>query len=354
MRKLTKEDFILKSNEKHNYKYNYDDVIYIDSQKKVIINCKKHGQFKQIAAAHIRGQGCAKCNGGIKYTIEDFIRKANEVHNNYYNYSKYVYIDNKTKIDIICPEHGLFKQLSNNHLAGQGCAKCVGKFMTNNEFIEKCKKIHQGKYSYIKTIYKGAEVKITIICPEHGEFEQNASNHLNLKYGCAKCAGVAKSNTNDFIEKSIKIHGNLYDYSNVVYKNAKSNVEIICKKHGPFLQQPTKHLSYQGCPVCKFSKGEIKIFNFLSEKNINFKTQHRFNDLNLVFDFFLPDKNIAIEFDGIQHFKPVNHFGGIRSFENQKIRDIEKDEYCIKKNIHLLRIPYNKDIYELLSSNIDF
>ena len=354
MRRLTIEDFIFKSNKKHNYEYNYDDAIYINNYTKVIIKCKKHGAFEQSAAGHMRGQGCPKCKGGIKYDLEDFIKKGNEVHNMYYDYSKSIYIDNQSKINIICPEHGLFKQLSNNHLSGQGCPKCVGKFITNNEFIDKCTKAHNGKYSYIKTIYKGSEVKITIICTEHGEFEQKASNHLNLKYGCAKCAGVAKSNTIDFIEKSIKIHGDLYDYKNVFYRNAKNDVEIICKKHGSFLQQPTKHLSSQGCPVCKLSKGELKIFKILSENNINFKTHHRFNDLNLIFDFFLPDENIAIEYDGIQHFEPINHFGGFKSFENQKIRDKEKDEYCIKNNIHLLRIPYYKDEYELLSNTINF
>ena len=224
-----------------------------------------------------------------------------------------------TKIEILCPEHGLFKQLSNNHLSGQGCPKCKGKFLSNCEFIEKCEKIHKNKYDYTKTLYKGSEIKIEIICPEHGIFFQKASNHLNLKYGCPKCGGVAKSNTVDFIEKSIKIHGNLYDYKNVFYKNAKTNVEIICKKHGSFIQQPTKHLSNQGCPICKLSKGELEVMKILLENNINFKTQHRFNDLNLIFDFFLPDKNIAIEYDGIQHFEPINHFGGFNSELSKKI-----------------------------------
>jgi len=353
MRKLTKNDFIKISNEKHHNRYDYNVTKYINSQLKVDILCREHGLFTQLANAHMRGQGCPKCNGGIKYTTSDFIKKGNEIHNGYYDYSSCIYIDNFTKLEIICPEHGKFKQLSSNHLSGQGCPKCKGKSLSNDEFIESCNRVHNNKYDYTQTVYTGSKNKIKIGCKVHGIFNQKASNHINLKQGCPKCSDVLLSNTDEFIEKSFKIHGNIYDYKNVIYKNAKTDVEIICKKHGSFKQSPTKHLMSQGCPICKLSKGELKVMDILSKSNIVFLTQYKFEGFNLIFDFYIPSENLAIEYDGIQHFKPINHFGGNKRFKYQKERDKEKDEYCLTNNIHLLRIPYNENIHELLNTHIN-
>ncbi len=110
----------------------------------------------------------------------------------------------------------------------------------------------------------------------------------------------------------------------------------------------------QGCQICKLSKGELKIINILSNRNIEFKSQYKFEKLNLVFDFYILHLNLAIEYDGIQHFKPINYFGGQKAFESQTKRDNQKDEYCKKNNIHLLRIPYAQDIEKLLISHINF
>jgi very-short-patch-repair endonuclease len=103
---------------------------------------------------------------------------------------------------------------------------------------------------------------------------------------------------------------------------------------------------HQGCPICKLPKGELKILNILERYNTDYISQHKFNDLNLVFDFYLPKLNILIEYDGIQHFEPINHFGGIKSFISQKNRDEVKNQYCSKKNIKLFRIKYTDNIEE--------
>lgn len=346
MRKITKDEFISRSNTIHGNKYNYENINYINTQTKILINCKLHGNFEQLPNAHLRGQGCPKCNGGIRYNLQDFKEKSNKVHNNKYDYSKSIYISSNTPIDIICKIHGKFKQLPNNHISGQGCPKCNGKSLNKNEIIEKLNNIHNNKYDYSLSIFKGSQNNIKIICQSHGVFKQKLSNHLNLKQGCPICAGVKNSNTKEFIRKSIKIHGTLYDYKKVEYKNAKTNVKIRCKKHGEFQQQPSKHLSGQGCPICKLSKGELKIVKILEKYDIKYQSQKKFSDISLVFDFYISEKNTCIEFDGIQHFKPINHFGGKKAFEEQKIRDNKKDEYCLRNNIHLLRIPYYVDDIE--------
>ena len=189
------------------------------------------------------------------YTKKDFIEKANKVHENKYDYSKVEYKNNRIKVCIICPEHGEFLQIPNNHLRGKGCPVC-GKerrdllnTSNTNEFINKARKIHGDKYDYSKVEYINSQTKVCIICSEHGEFWQRPNNHLNGQ-GCIKCSGKELLKVDNFINKSRAIHGNKYDYSKVKYINAKTKVCIICPKHGEFWQKPFSHLQGQGCPVC--------------------------------------------------------------------------------------------------------
>lgn len=340
MKKLTTEEFIERSNKIHNNIYCYDNSIYKNNSTKIAIYCKIHGYFEQLPAAHMRGQGCSKCKGGIKYGLIEFIEKSNKIHNGRYLYDKSNYIDSSTILDIKCKIHGYFKQLPNNHISGQGCPKCAGKSLTNKEVIEKMNIVHNYKYNYDLSLFDGMLDKIKIECTQHGIFEQKASNHLNLKQGCPKCAGVYLSNKKEFIKKAIKKHGNLYDYNNVIYEGAKINVNIVCKKHGLFTQSPTKHLSGNGCPVCKVSKGEHSILVYLIDKKIKFNSQYKFDNFNLIYDFYLPKYNLCIEYDGVQHFHPVNHFGGKKSFNSQIKRDALKNKYCLEHKINLLRIKY--------------
>jgi hypothetical protein len=137
-----------------------------------------------------------------------------------------------------------------------------------------------------------------------------------------------------FIERSIKVHNNKYDYSLVNFINTKNKVKIICSEHGVFEQTPDSHYRKRGCPKCnKYSKiwSTLEIIN------------------HLPFDFYLPKKNICIEFDGVQHFKDSIYDKNGENLITRKIRDNIKNEYCIKNNILLIRIKYNENIEEKLS-----
>jgi len=206
-----------------------------------------------------------------KLTISEFVERAKKIHGDKYDYSKSYYIHNNEKIKICCKKHGLFNQTPHIHLHGSGCPICKGGVRCSLEdFICKAKKLNKNKYDYSKTIYKNSITKIKIICKLHGSFFQIPGNHLNLKQGCPTCANNIKLNTNEFINKAHKIHGNKYDYSKSVYgKNNVEKVIIICKKHGPFLQRPTEHLSLRGCPKCNYriSKPETEFLNYLEIPN---------------------------------------------------------------------------------------
>lgn len=190
--------------------------------------------------------------GGRNLTTDAFIAKAREKHGGKYDYSKVRYTDSQTKITIICPEHGEFEQIPNNHLSGKGCPKCGGVAkLTTDEFIARSRNVHGDKYDYSKVRYVNARCKVTIICPEHGEFEQKAGKHLSGQ-GCPNCVSFARSTTDMFVMKARKVHGDKYDYSKVKYVNGKTKVTIICPEHGEFEQMPSSHLKGHGCVKCGF------------------------------------------------------------------------------------------------------
>lgn len=133
------------------------------------------------------------------------------------------------------------------------------------KFIEKAKLVHGDKYIYEKTEYVKSCLKVTITCPKHGDFEQLPSNHIQGN-NCPKCGLEERSlkrisNTNAFIEKAKKIHGEKYDYSKVEYLSSHDKVTIICKKHGSFDQPPSRHLSNKGCPKCGIESHPKRPFN---------------------------------------------------------------------------------------------
>jgi very-short-patch-repair endonuclease len=291
-------------------------------------------------------------------TTAEFIKEAKAIHGNKYDYSQVEYKNSQTKVKIICPEHGEFEQSPNSHLQGAGCPKCGGsEKLTTNEFIIQAKEKHGNKYNYSQVEYINNKTKIKIICLEHGEFEQQPSNHLQ-EAGCPKCVGKNKT-TEEFIKEAKEVHRNKYDYSQVEYIDAKIKVKIICQEHGLFKQTPHAHLSGRGCAKCGYSsKGEQKIEAYLNEKNINFESQKRFDKLKdksyLFYDFYLPDFNLLIEFDGIQHFEPVDQFGGEKGFKQVQKRDKLKNEFAKKNRIDLLRISYLEfdQIEEILDSKL--
>ena len=356
-----KDKFIKQSNKIHNNKYDYSLVEYINIRTKVKIICPIHGVFEQRIYHHRSGTGCPKCSAdhsenfkSIVKTIQEFNKEANKIHSNKYDYKFVHYKNSQDKIKIICPEHGVFIQQMNAHLKGQGCSKCSHKHKyTTKEFIKKAKKIHGNKYDYKLVCYKNSDTKIKIICPEHDTFIQKANNHINGQ-GCPKCANNILYSKKEFIDKSNKMHDNKYDYSLVDYINNKTKIKIICPEHGVFIQKPYAHLQNRGCSVCNESKGEKATAKYLNDKNIQYIREYKFNDCKdknlLPFDFYIPSSNILIEYDGEQHYKPIEHFGGIKAFNKLKYRDNIKTKYCENNNIKLIRIKYNQNVKDILLS----
>lgn len=294
---------------------------------------------------------------GTFLTTELFIYKANKIHENKYNYSNVQYNNSKIKIKIICPKHGEFEQRPNNHIQGKGCILCAGtKKQTTSDFIIQAKKIHGDKFDYSLVNYINIKTKVKIICKNHGVFIQIPGDHIN-GFGCSKCGKVAKLNTDEFINRAIEKHGKVYDYSNVKYDGMHKKINIICKKHGTFMQTPHNHLKMAGCPKCNKSKGEKIISWFLNKNNIPHKEQMKFENCKkksiLPFDFYLPEHNMCIEFNGIQHYEPIKNMGGKIDFKKRLENDDIKSVFCKKNKIKLLTIKYDEKIVSILKKELN-
>ena len=388
-KKLTTEKFIEVAREVHGNKYDYSKVVYRSSHDKVCIICPEHGEFWIQPNSHLNGRGCQKCgnlNKGAnkKITQEEFLKRAKEIHGDKYDYSKVVYTGSKNEVCIICPEHGEFLQKPIYHTFNKcGCPKCALKANSDRnkqnrqsleDFVKKAKEIHGDKYDYSKAEYVNRKTKICIICPVHGEFWQTPSDHIFQKQGCPKCGIKRRADKNrlskeDFVLKAKEIHGNKYDYSKAEYVDCMKKVCIIChekdkngKEHGEFWQTPNSHLRGNGCPKCKESKGEREVREILENNSINYVQEKTFNWLkyngNMFLDFYLPEHNSAIEFQGIHHFIPVDFSGGGKEFaksnlKTQKERDKEKKRLCEEHGIKIYYIAYNEKIEKKLKTIIE-
>jgi hypothetical protein len=304
---------------------------------------------------------------------QPIIAKFQKVHNHKFDYSKVSYSTAKTKVIVICKEHGDFLITPNNHLSGYGCPKCVGRGFTKEEnlsrFITDAHKIHNNKYDY--SLIDLADKKLTIICPIHGKFTQSKIGHITNKSGCPQCGkNIATSKTQlgkpAFVGKANKTHNNRYTYDNVVYQGAHKKVSITCPTHGEFSVTPANHWSNGvGCPSCfnsNPSKGEVIIYDWLTKHNIHFEFQKSFPDLyykskngRLKYDFYIPNQNLLIEFDGEYHYNPIS-FSKLISGEEQlaitQVRDKLKTEYAATNGFSLLRIRFDDSILDSLKLHI--
>ena len=227
------------------------------------------------------------------------------------------------------------------------------------DFVDDARKVHGDKYIYIEDTYKNGRTKMTMVCPEHGEFEQRPNSHIQGS-GCPKCAGFQRT-TKDFIVEARKVHGDKYDYSKSDYKSATEKVCIICPIHGEFWQTPSNHLHGTGCPHCVKSTGEDAIYEWLTKNNINHIRQYKVIPNQVLFgrnlfkiDFYLPDHNTFIEFHGRQHYKRVSLWNTEDEFAEQQDRDRRLRDYCKRNKIRLIEIPYTEieNIENILKNKI--
>ena len=344
--------FIEKALHKFGNKFDYSQVKYTGSRNPIIIICPKHGEFQTTSFDFLQSEfGCKKCayekrKMPSKLTIEQFIARAQQVHGKKYDYSNVEYVNSSTPITITCPIHGDFKQVPNDHLSGCGCPTCSKrKRVDTAEFIRRARLVHGDKYDYSKVDFKNVHTKIDIICPIHGVFPQYPKAHWRGD-GCPKCRNYFEWTTENFIQKAKEVHGDKYDYSKTIIEGRDIKTCIVCPKHGVFWQKPCEHLYGSGCPKCRESHIEREIRLMLEDEHIEYIYQCRKSTLPWILrqtlDFYLPQYNIAIECQGMQHYQPTT-FTTDKSKEKrlaflQKVqeRDARKARLCKENGVDLI------------------
>ena len=278
-------------------KFNYENICELNScSQKINLVCNDCGhEFMQSASAHLNGRGCPYCNKLVK--IQKLSKQPNDIISIFrsrrldggkkYDYSRVKYVNMHTKVEIGCPLHGFFWQTPLNHIQNHDCPIC-GKNRT----------IMKRSHSW-------------------------AEYYDRLKIKRSDGASV-------------------YDYSRAKYVNLNTPIEIVCKKHGPFWQSPRDHIKGCGCPICKSSQLEMRVASELSTLNIRFKQQVKFSWLGRQsLDFYLPDYNIAIECQGIQHYKETAIFGPLQHIKDM---DRKKRQLCYRNGVNLYYIKYDAKI----------
>lgn len=376
MKKYDLNTFIKKYKNKYpNSKYTFDNSIYVNTKVKMKVTCPIHGDFEIRPNDLMNGSGCQSCGGTKKMTEKEFIEKANHVHNNFFTYEHCKFTTVSDNVIVTCPIHGDFKVKASNHLNGCNCKKCQNehishtitktkkinastKKLNTNSFIEKAKSLNlESDYDFSETIYDKNNKKLKIICKKHGCF-YITPNHFLSGRGCPECARNKKKTTDTFIkELKEKQPYSDYDFSMVEYVNVHKPIKLKCNKCGcVFYNSPSNLLKGNKCPGCNISSMESEIKYALEKENIYFVYQKKFewliNKRLMSLDFYIPEKNIAIECQGQQHF--IENIFGKKQLKEVAYRDKLKKELCSKNNIKMVYYAnYHMDFPYFVYENIE-
>ncbi len=285
-----------------------------------------------------------------KLTNEEFIEKSKKVHGDKYDYSLVEYVNYSTKVKIIYNEN-IYEQLPSNHLKGFVCENI--KKMTKEEFIQKSKEIHGDKYDYSLVDFKNVRGKVKLI---YNDIVYEQYTYANLQGKSPELVPI-KITKKEFIRRARIVHGDTFDYSLVKIEGISNKVDIIYENK-KYSQKMFDHLrGHYPRGIIKDSKGVSDIIDYLENNNIKYIREYYYEDCKnisyLRFDFYLEDYNILIEYDGEQHFRSVVFFGGDDGFKKLQHNDNIKNKYCEQNRIPLLRISYLENINEKLSNYLE-
>ncbi len=291
---LTTLQFIEKSKLKFGNRFDYSKTEYVNHNTNVCIICPKHGEFWQLPSVHLKGSGCPLCGKEMKVrkltgNSQTFIEKAKKIHGDKYDYSKVEYVNAKTKVCIICSEHGEFWQRPCEHLSKNGCPECANiirkhsrrKLKTTEEFIIECTKKYGDRYDFSKTIYNGANKPIVVFDKiKKCEFTTRPTSLLTKDYSTK-----TRINKENFVEKAIAIHGDKYVYDNTEYINTATKISYVCPKHGVIEQLPLNHLRY-GCRYCSreimSAKASSNVEEFIKKAKMIHGEQYDYSKVNYI------------------------------------------------------------------------
>lgn len=280
------------------------------------------------------------------YSHEWFLQKLPQKHKEFYDYSLAKYTGYDSKITVICPKHGPFEISAISHLQGRGCNKCGRertlksvldkKRLSTDEILSRVKEKNPNLSVDLST-YVNTFSKIKATCTKHGDFETTLRGLIYKHHGCPKCARESIDNKRrksipEIMQVLTERFGDIYDYSLIGdYTTNKESFTIICKKHGPFQSYMSGDYS-SGCPKCAnhISKGETEISKQLTEWGIVHETNVRYLIGPQEIDIYIPELNLAIEFNGTIYHSSL--------FKTDKNYHFKKRLACLEKGVRLITI----------------
>lgn len=291
-----------------------------------------------------------------KKTHEEYVEEVKNINSNIEVIERYNGAN--TKILHKCLLDGYeWKATPHNILKGRSCPKC-------SKHIKRTQEIYIKELSLINPNIKVLDEYITNATPIlhkciiHDVKWKATPVNILRGHGCRKCgneilASSKSKSQKQYVEDVKKINSNIFVIGN--YINAHIPIKHKCLIDGcEWDARPNNILSGKGCPICSESLGERKVREWLDKHDFIYECQKTFNDCRnikvLPFDFYLSDCNTAIEYQGEQHYKPIDYFGGEKNYKMQQKRDNIKRDYCKHNKIKLLEIPYFKDVEEELNN----
>lgn len=305
------------------------------------------------------GCGCPNCANQKKHTIklkshETFIDELKKIQLNIKVLGEYVNARTKIKCKCLVDEHE-WSATPDNLLRGTGCPKCAGKIQSTEIFKNRLKDIQ----CHIDVLgeYINNYTKIKCYCKKHEVIFYATPSDLLSGKGCKYCKSEKISNArklsqSEFVDKIQHLNSDVDIIGE--YINAHEKVLVKCKVCGTKFDIIPNNASNRGvnCPCCyekdNISKGEKLVKDYLSNNNLYFIQNHKFDNLFginsglLSYDFYLPHFNSLIEVQGLQHKEVVEYFGGLEKFLKQQEHDKRKREYAKKYDYKLIEIWYDE------------
>lgn len=314
--KWTQERFLEEAASVWGDRWDYSDTVYSGSGAYLHVRCREHGTFTQICQTHLKGSvGCPGCKWGM-WDTDSFIQRATLTHGEVLDYSSVRYVDATTPVILICRTHGEFEQSPSEHIAAKNpCAQCAGRVLTTPQLVERARAYWGSRFDYSKTTYVNESSKVKIICREHGEFEQVMRHHIQGRLGCSACRGVV-TDTDSFIA-AVAAHGFPLTFEDVEYTNNQGEVILTCSLHGPYKTVADYavqgYVTCNGCKSAHSSAKEREVAEFIREvcPNIEVRTNVYGVLPTQELDIYIPELHLAVEFNGLYYhssrFKPINY-----------------------------------------------
>lgn len=362
-RKLTKEEFINREPDLLNGEYEFIGDYKGSNVKTLFKHNTCEYEYMVVPSQFHWGKRCPKCSGHTILTKETFCQRETDIVSGEYKMMG-MYVNTKTKTLFRHNFCGCeWMTTPENFYRGVRCPKCRRKefarkrSLTKRMFCSGEKDIQSGEYEILGK-YVNTSTKTLFRHNACGYEWETRPRNFRMGKRCPRCAGNIKFTKEEFCNKEEDILSGEYEFAGeYINTNTKTSFKhSICGYEWKIA--PCSFHSGIRCPKCNQSKGEKSITNILKKINIPFETQKRFNSCRykktLPFDFYV-NNSFLIEYDGKQHFKPVNHFGGNKEFNLRQLRDSIKTKWAKDNGIPLVRIPYTEfdNIEQIIKDNIE-